>query len=150
MFLKNEAATEQLGAAFAKKISPGFILFLKGELGSGKTTFVRGFLRGLGYEKNVKSPTYTLIEEYDFSHFEVYHFDLYRVLEAEELTYIGIEDYFHPKSIVLIEWPEHGQGVLPPPSLTLEFKTIPKKEGREVTIEAFSPSSQTLIESLSL
>ncbi len=122
--LADEAATLAFGADLAKVVlplSPPCVVFLKGELGAGKTTFVRGFLKGLGYLSTVKSPTYTLVESYEIQKIVVFHFDLYRLSDPEELVFLGIDDYLSKPAILLVEWPEQGEGFLPEADLVLEI-----------------------------
>jgi len=103
--LKDVAATERLGAVLATALQDGLVIFLLGDLGAGKTSLVRGVLRELGYQGAVKSPTYTLLEEYTVAGKDIIHFDLYRLSDPEELDLIGIRDYFNavfpiPKSLI--------------------------------------------------
>jgi tRNA threonylcarbamoyladenosine biosynthesis protein TsaE len=124
--LSSAEATEELGAGLARillhmVLGNACIVYLRGDLGAGKTTLARGFLRGLGYVGRVKSPTYTLVETYKVGDARVFHFDLYRLVDPEELDYIGFRDYVDGRSILLIEWPEHGLGVLPPEDLRIEM-----------------------------
>lgn len=110
--LADENATIELGAKLAGLSAISGSVFLHGELGAGKTTLVRGFLRGLGYQGVVKSPTYTLIEPYELGERSVYHLDIYRLGDAEELDYLGVRDLMTGSNTLLIEWPERVAALL--------------------------------------
>lgn len=125
---------------FARVIADGTVIFLSGPLGAGKTTFTRGFLRGLGYASKVKSPTYTIVEPYDINGRSIFHFDFYRLNDPNELELIGIQDYFHASSICLIEWPEKGFPLLPEPDLICEIAF--SEQGRTMRIVANSEQGQ--------
>ena len=129
-----EEAMENLGEIFSSVLKSGAVVYLQGDLGMGKTTLVRGVLRGLGYQGPVKSPTYTIVEPYEIANVEAFHFDLYRVADAEELEFMGIRDYFSDTSLCLIEWAEMGRGVLPEADLVVSLGLI--RHGRHVTFSA--------------
>ncbi len=129
--LPTDADTQAIGASLAAACVPGVVIYLNGVLGAGKTTFVRGFLRGLGYDGKVKSPTYTLVEPYELDNYNVFHFDLYRLLQAEELHAIGLEDYFAVNAVCLVEWPEKGSPLLPAPDLVGYFDIMDQESGNQ-------------------
>lgn len=145
LMLPDSAATEALGAALAQCAGRhGVVVFLLGDLGAGKTTLVRGYLRYLGHGGAVKSPTYTLVEPYDLAGLRVYHFDLYRLGEPEELEFLGIRDYFTGEAQCLIEWPERGAGVLAAPDLQLELSYHPA--GRQARLQALSERGRQVLD----
>lgn len=141
--ISNEAQMLQWAEKLSRVIGSRAVIFLYGNLGAGKTTLVRGFLRGLGYKGPVKSPTYTLVENYHLNENDIFHFDLYRIRDAEELDYIGIADYFHKTAVCLIEWPENGMGLLPSPDLScyIEFHVL----GRNIKWVAHSEEGQRVL-----
>lgn len=186
----DENAMTELGAKLAKVVIPGTIIYLDGDLGAGKTTLVRGFLRSLGYSGAVKSPTFTVVEPYSLdnnkiynyneleddlkpdnnnssvtasilgnshkpanshepanSHVQrIYHFDLYRLEDPEELEYIGIRDYLDGQAIALIEWPEKGYGVLPRADLIIKITHL--SQGRKVELLSQSENGTVIVSKL--
>ena len=125
---------EALGASIAQQISQNLdsaaVVYLRGDLGAGKTTLVRGALTALGHEGLVKSPTFTLVESYSLPPYEIYHFDLYRISDPEELDYIGIREFCNKQTICFIEWPDQGKPMVPKP--TLEISIEYHEQGRLV------------------
>ena len=120
--VKTAAAMEALGMRLATRLHAGLLLFLHGELGAGKTTLIRGVLHGLGHTGAVKSPTYTLVEPYSLPGFPVYHFDLYRMNNPEELEFIGMRDYLAGQGVCLVEWAERGAAALPAPDVDVTIE----------------------------
>jgi len=125
--------TEAFGAYLFQYLPEKCVIFLLGDLGAGKTTLVRGFMRAAGHKGAVKSPTYNIVEEYRVNNRLFFHFDLYRLVDPQELEWIGIEDYLQQQSICFIEWPENGEGYLGDPDVILSMTTT--KNGRKLVIE---------------
>ncbi|QEY58092.1 tRNA (adenosine(37)-N6)-threonylcarbamoyltransferase complex ATPase subunit type 1 TsaE [Pseudomonas sp. C27(2019)] len=141
LYIEDEAAMTALGHALAQQTAGHGIVFLEGDLGAGKTTLSRGIIRGLGHSGPVKSPTFTLVEPYEINGLRVWHFDLYRLADPEELEYLGIRDYLADDDLCLIEWPQQGKGYLPQPDLEIIIKT--HNDGRTVRLLPYSTRGES-------
>ncbi|MGB0128192.1 MAG: tRNA (adenosine(37)-N6)-threonylcarbamoyltransferase complex ATPase subunit type 1 TsaE [Rhodocyclaceae bacterium] len=144
--LTDEAATLDLGAALAASIVPKAVVHLFGDLGAGKTTLVRGLLRGLGFRGNVKSPTYTLVEVYAISNLKLHHFDFYRFSQPEEYLDAGLDEYFEGDGVCLVEWPDRADPYVPAPDLRIDLRIA--GSGRAAHLEAFTRDGQTWLSAL--
>jgi tRNA threonylcarbamoyladenosine biosynthesis protein TsaE len=149
MHLADAAATERLGgliAAATTAVPGAWLITLQGGLGAGKTTLVRGFLRDLGYQGRVPSPTYTLIEPYDIAGRRILHMDLYRLSDPGELEYLGFRDSLGDDTVALVEWPERAGGVLDDPDLRIALGMA--GEGRTARLETCSAHGRVLLDRL--
>jgi tRNA threonylcarbamoyladenosine biosynthesis protein TsaE len=144
--LADDAATLRLGAALAAGVGPGHVVHLRGDLGAGKTTLVRGLLQALGHVGRVKSPTYTLVEPYTLSRLDFYHFDFYRFRDKDEWLASGFREYFNPASACFVEWPERAGDLLPPPDLEIRLEIA--GDSRRALLEACSPAGRSWLSSL--
>lgn len=134
--LPDEAATLALGARLSGLLKPGWVVYLQGDLGAGKTTLVRGILRALGYEGRVKSPTYTLVESYELSRFVLQHYDLYRMIDPREWLDAGFRDDCNASTLCIVEWPEKAGALMPRPDMEIRLEMA--GEGRTARIRALS------------
>lgn len=147
IFLADEAATIAFGQHLARAFDSKCLLTLSGNLGSGKTTLSRGLIQSYGHSGAVKSPTYTLVEPYEIGDKRIYHFDLYRMEDPEELEFIGLWDYLTEEALIIIEWPEKAFGVLPPADLAIQLE--PQEKGRKITCSANTLPGETMLKKLS-
>lgn len=146
--LPDAAATEHAGTRLAHVSGGRGIIHLLGDLGAGKTTLTRGVLRAFGHVGAVKSPTYTLVEPYHLGEVTVFHFDLYRLLDPEELELMGYREYFRPDALTLVEWPVRGVPLLPEPDVRLSLATCAEGAGRILVAEASSAQGQHWLDAL--
>ncbi len=144
----SESEQEAVGAALAKAVPPACVIYLEGDLGAGKTTLARGFMRGLGHQGAVKSPSYTLIEPYELKDRRCFHFDLYRLADPGELEYLGVRDLLVEDAVLLVEWPDRGEGGLPPADLIVRISY--RKTGRKLQLLAMSEIGEELIQKVKL
>jgi len=146
--LADEAATLALGKSLARVLVPGLKIYLQGDLGAGKTTLVRGLLRGLGFLEKVKSPTYTLVELYRVSSLYLYHFDFYRFRDPSEWEDAGFREYFRADAVCIVEWPEKTEGLLPSPDLQIALRV--EGSGRYAELSAGTEVGRQCLERLHL
>ncbi|WP_076539041.1 tRNA (adenosine(37)-N6)-threonylcarbamoyltransferase complex ATPase subunit type 1 TsaE [Shewanella sp. UCD-KL21] len=145
-YLQDEQATIDLGVELSLWVSAPLVIYLTGDLGAGKTTLSRGLIQSLGHDGNVKSPTYTLVEPYELKGMQIYHFDLYRLLDPEELEFMGIRDYFTDNTVSIIEWPDRGHGLLPEADVAIHLSY--DGEQRQVEITGMTGSGNQLVAKL--
>ncbi len=141
--IQGEDAMLAFGGVLAKACKAPLVLYLQGQLGAGKTTLARGLLRGFGYEGAVRSPTFTLLEPYEFENMTLVHLDLYRLGHGEELEFLGLREYCREDTIILVEWPERGEGFLPQADVICFIKL--DVDGRELTFTSNSDSGRKFV-----
>jgi tRNA threonylcarbamoyladenosine biosynthesis protein TsaE len=145
-WLSDPEAQVAFGRRLAALLPPRLVVYLQGDLGTGKTTLTRGLLTGLGHEGAARSPTYTLLEPYELADRRLYHLDLYRLGDPEELEYLGLRDLLAEDAIWMVEWPERGLGVLPPADLRISIAYA--ADGRRLRISAETASGQAVLDAL--
>lgn len=145
--ITDEQHTAALAKALVGLCAQGGVIYLQGDLGAGKTTLTRYLLRSLGHDGNVKSPTYTLVESYALPQLQVFHFDLYRLHDPEELEFMGIRDYFSAENLCIVEWPQRGAPLLPDADLLIELNRI-DEQSRTCLLTASTPRGAMWLQEL--
>jgi tRNA threonylcarbamoyladenosine biosynthesis protein TsaE len=149
VYLADETATLNLGQQIAQHCpAKQFTIHLEGDLGAGKTTLTRGLLQALGHKGNVKSPTYTLVEHYTLANRAIFHFDLYRLTDPEELDYLGLDDYLSNDSLCIIEWASQGHDLLPEPDMIITLSY--QNHSRNAELQAHSSEAQRLCQNIQI
>ncbi|MGH2543813.1 MAG: tRNA (adenosine(37)-N6)-threonylcarbamoyltransferase complex ATPase subunit type 1 TsaE [Ardenticatenaceae bacterium] len=143
-FSYGPAQTRRFGARLGGLVQPGDVILLYGDLGAGKTHFAQGIAQGLGIEESVRSPTFTLINEYHEGRIPLYHVDLYRVDGDEDIATLGLEDYFDTDGVVVVEWPEKGENWMPADALHIHLEHIDERR-RAFTMDASQRHSEALL-----
>jgi tRNA threonylcarbamoyladenosine biosynthesis protein TsaE len=144
LFLADDQGTAAAGAALALSAPERAVVYLQGELGAGKSTLARAWLRALGVQGTIRSPTYTLLERYPTRTGDAVHLDLYRLADAAELDFLGLDELAAEVPLWLVEWPERGAGSLPAPDLRLSLTT--EGPGRQLLLEAGTPAGEAWLE----
>ena len=147
LHLRDEAATSRLGTSLAAGLSPSLRIYLRGDLGSGKTTLVRALLRALGFRGRVKSPSYALVELYAISRLDLYHFDFFRFRDSKEWSDAGFREHFSRDAVCLVEWPEKAGDLLPPPDIEILLSS--PGNGRDALLIAYTLAGEKCLEAAS-
>lgn len=146
--VKNENALALVALSLSEYLKAPFILYLKGDLGAGKSTLVRHLLNAFGYTETVKSPSYSLIEPYFFNSFQIFHLDLYRLNDPEELEFIGLRDYCHDQSILLIEWPEKGGEAIPNADMICQISFTSDCHERSISWQSLTQTGEVCLHAI--
>ncbi len=140
--IQNESDTKRFGIELARKLKPGDIVALIGDLGTGKTTLTKSIAEGLGITELVTSPTFTIVQEYTEGRLPLYHFDVYRLCDTEEMYELGYEEYFFGQGVCIIEWADQIEGLIPEESIIIRIEYGTKEDERIYNIMNFDDSSE--------
>jgi tRNA threonylcarbamoyladenosine biosynthesis protein TsaE len=133
--IQNEQDTREFGLELAKKLKPGDVVALIGELGTGKTTLTKSIAEGLGIREMITSPTFTIVQEYTDGRLPLYHFDVYRICDLEEMYELGYEEYFFGEGVCVIEWAEQIEELIPEDAITIRIEYGAGEEERIYDVE---------------
>ncbi|MDO5063056.1 MAG: tRNA (adenosine(37)-N6)-threonylcarbamoyltransferase complex ATPase subunit type 1 TsaE [Peptostreptococcaceae bacterium] len=141
----SELETIELGRKIGQLLTNGDLICLDGDLGAGKTHFTKGLAQGMGIREEITSPTFTIVQEYDGER-DLYHFDVYRLFDEEELYLIGFEDYLKRKGVIIVEWSEKVRGILPKDRLEIRIEYLDGPDNRKLVFEPFGKRAEELVE----